>query len=125
LAFAGLDVQLESKPFPSIGRIRMLGPRNRVFSMDETSAAALAGLRRNDLILRWDDQPVAGEEGLYKLVQSKKVGDLCSLLIRRDTFEKTLQITVDKVDRITCTITPIEKIDHEQRQIRDHWMSGK
>jgi hypothetical protein len=68
---------------------------------------------------------VAGEEGLYKLVHSKKVGDVCSLLIRRDTFEKTLRVTVNKVDRIKCTITPGEKINQEQRQIRDSWMTGQ
>jgi predicted metalloprotease with PDZ domain len=125
LAFAGLDVELESRPFPSIGRIRILGPRNRVFSLDETCAASLAGLRRNDLILQLDDQPIAGEENLYKIVQSKKVGDVCSLLIRRDSFEKTLLVTVDKVDRIKCSITPAENLNQDQRQIRDNWMTGK
>jgi len=125
LAFAGLEVKLESRPFPSIGRLRIIGPRNRVFSLDESGAASRAGLRRNDLILQLDGQPVAGEEGLYKQVQNKKVGDVCALLILRDTYEKTLHLTIDTVDRTSCRITLAESITDEQRSIRESWIKGK
>ncbi len=125
LNFAGLAVSISPQPMPAIGRLRIYGPRNRVFSLDETGPAALAGLRRNDLILKADDQVFSGEQGLYKLVANKKIGQTMTLLISRDGLEMQLAVVVDKIERMTCTISLLANPNEEQLRIRDSWLTGK
>jgi predicted metalloprotease with PDZ domain len=125
LAFAGLNVVIAPQPLPSIGRLRIYGPRNRVFSLDETSPAAVAGLRRNDLILKADEQSFTGEQGLYELVRNKKIGQTMTLLVSRNGLELPLAVLVEKMERIACTISLVPDPDQEQLAIRTSWLTGK
>ena len=57
------------------------------------SPAEKAGLKANDVIVKFDDKEVADAAALPKLIQAKKAGDKVVLEIRRG--EETLNVTVE------------------------------
>ncbi|HPI73185.1 MAG TPA: PDZ domain-containing protein [bacterium] len=124
LAFAGLQAVVQTEPTPFIGAIRIIGPRNRVFSLDETSAAGRAGLRRNDLILSLDDQAFKGEAALYEWVGKKTIGDTVRLLISRDGVQWPLTVPVEKRDQISCSLSLSPDPDPVTLAIRNSLLSG-
>jgi len=124
LAFAGLKAVVQTERMPTIGAIRIIGPRNRVFSLEETSAAGRAGLRRNDLILSIDDQAFKGEAGLYEWVGKKTIGDTVRLLISRDGIQWPLTVAVDSREQISCTLSLSPSPDPMALAIRNSLLSG-
>jgi len=125
LAIAGLQATLATKSVPTIGRIRILGPRNRVYSLDETSAAGRAGLRRNDLILSVDGQTVSDETSLEQRVAMMTIGQTALLRISRDGREMVLPVTVEGLEKTTCSLSPLAHPSEQALRIRTSWTTGK
>lgn len=60
----------------------------------ENSPAALAGLRKNDLILRFDSEPIKNQDHLVRMVGATPIGETVRLLIFRDDREMIVRATV-------------------------------
>ncbi len=58
------------------------------------SPAAKAGLRRGDVILSIDEEPVENAEDLVNMIQSKKIGDKSVLLVARNGETRFVQVTI-------------------------------
>ncbi|MBI2404760.1 PDZ domain-containing protein [Candidatus Gottesmanbacteria bacterium] len=59
------------------------------------SPADTAGLKQGDIITKFDDIRLSGENAeLSKIISKKKVGDTVSLTIWRDGKEKTVKLTL-------------------------------
>ena len=58
------------------------------------SPAAKAGIQPGDVILRWNDQPVAGPAELSMLVAKTLIGSSASTVVYRDGQEVKLELTV-------------------------------
>lgn len=65
-----------------------------VREVDERGPAAKAGLRRGDLILRIDDQPVREEGDVIRLIGGKRIGQTVRLLILRNGSQYELSMTL-------------------------------
>ena len=63
-----------------------------VVSVEPDSPARRAGLMEGDLIVRYDDRPVAGIDDLHKLLTEKQVGQPAALTILRRTELMTLSV---------------------------------
>jgi S1-C subfamily serine protease len=61
------------------------------------SPAALAGMRVDDLILRWNDRPIASRTDLFSRVAMTEIGQPVEVVVLRAGKELTLRVTV--VDR--------------------------
>lgn len=55
----------------------------RILRVRAGGAASRAGLRRNDVIVAVDDQPVASSTELVRIIAARRVGDMVRLRIRR------------------------------------------
>lgn len=62
------------------------------------SPAALGGLRTNDVILSWNDEPITVHTMLYRLVEMTPPHEHAKVVIARDGELKELEITVGKRD---------------------------
>jgi S1-C subfamily serine protease len=60
------------------------------------SAAAKAGIRPNDIILKIDGQTIQGEEGFVGYLLKHKPGDTITLTILRNKQQQDVQVTLDQ-----------------------------
>ena len=65
-----------------------------VYSVEDDSAAAEAGLKSGDRIISVDGQEITSNEDVRNLVSSSKVGDELNFVIQRGLSEETLTVTV-------------------------------
>src|SRR6266576_2785349 len=67
-----------------------------VISFENESPARNGGLREGDIIIGFDDQPIAGIDDLHKLLTDERIG------------KKSLLTIVRGVDKVTIEVTPEE-----------------
>ena len=73
-----------------------------VISFENDSPARKGGLREGDIIIGFDDRPIAGIDDLHKLLTEERIG------------RKSLLMVVRGVDKLTIEVTP------EESQSRDN-----
>lgn len=69
-----------------------------IISVEENSAAGIAGLAKGDLIIEFDGKPISGIDDLHKLLTGNKVGREVPVTIIRNT------------DKITLSVIPMESM---------------
>ena len=67
-----------------------------VISFENESPARKGGLREGDIIIGFDDRPIAGIDDLHKLLTEERIG------------KKSLLTVVRGVDKLTIEVTPEE-----------------
>lgn len=72
-----------------------------VVSFEDNSPARKGGLREGDIIVGFDDHPIAGIDDLHKLLTEERIGRKSALLVIRGT------------DRLTIPVTPQESLKRE------------
>lgn len=63
-----------------------------VVSFENNSPARRGGLREGDIIIGFDDRPVAGIDDLHKLMTEERIGRKCALLVIRGTDKLTISV---------------------------------
>jgi S1-C subfamily serine protease len=63
-----------------------------VVSFEKESPAQSAGVREGDIIVGFDNQPIAGIDDLHRLLTEDRIGLAASLLIIRNTERKTVRV---------------------------------
>ena len=63
-----------------------------VVSFEENSPARKGGLREGDIIIGFDDHPVAGIDDLHKLLTEERIGRKSSLLVIRGTDKLSIEV---------------------------------
>jgi len=63
------------------------------------SAAARAGLQKNDIVLRYDDQPVKNFENLRMLISKNTPGDRVTMTIQRGKQQLSKEVTLGEWTR--------------------------
>jgi len=58
------------------------------------TSAADAGLKKGDVILKWDDQPMSDSGELMARLRDKNPGDVVTLHIKRDGSEQDVKVTL-------------------------------
>jgi serine protease Do len=69
-----------------------------VNSVDSKTPAHVGGIRRGDIILKFDGNPVPGSKHLQKMVADTKIGRDVQVKVFREGEEKALKITIGKLD---------------------------
>ncbi len=64
-----------------------------VVSFEENSPARKGGLREGDIIIGFDDHPIAGIDELHKLLTEERIGRESSLLVIRGTDKLSIAVT--------------------------------
>jgi serine protease Do len=83
-----------AKTGPFIGvQTDLSGKECTLLAITPGSPAEKAGLKANDVIVKFDDKEVANAVALPKLIQARKAGDKVVLEIRRG--EETLSVTIE------------------------------
>jgi S1-C subfamily serine protease len=67
-----------------------------IVSFEANSPARKAGLREGDIIVAFDDQPIAGIDDLHKLLTEDRIGHRSSLSIIRNTDKLTLDVVPEE-----------------------------
>jgi S1-C subfamily serine protease len=67
-----------------------------VISFEADSPARKGGLREGDIIIGFDDRPIAGIDDLHKLLTEERIGRKSSLMIIRGTEKMTIDVTPEE-----------------------------
>jgi S1-C subfamily serine protease len=67
-----------------------------VVSFEENSPARKGGLREGDIIIGFDDHPIAGIDDLHKLLTEERIGRKSSLLVIRGTEKLSIEVTPEE-----------------------------
>ncbi len=124
LSLAGLETSIERIPTPTIGPLRFLGSRNRIFSIDSNSAAAKAGLRRDDQLVSADGQTITSQEMLSELLLKKNIGDTLKVVALRSGANINFDIVIDSFQKVQCEIKLMQNPSAEQLLIRNSWLAA-
>ncbi|MFQ5705878.1 MAG: M61 family metallopeptidase [bacterium] len=124
LAAAGLTIDLTSDWVPDIGEFLLVGPRNRVVTVEANSPAEAAGLRRRDYLVQIDDAKVSSLKQAREIVRSKKIGSELHLKVLRNNVELTLPVEVGKKEIVTCEIRHADNPAPLQARIFEGWLKG-
>ncbi len=79
--------------------------------------AAKAGIQRGDVIIRFNNQPVKEMEDLPKIVAATTPGLMVDVEVIRDSFRKTLQVTIEVLKDSQETV--VAKVDPLGLQVQD------
>lgn len=105
-AFGGgnhLGVSVESVTRENMGGFNLRGePRGVVVrEVSENGPAAKAGLQKNDVILRFDGEPVSSAQKLQRLINESAPEHTARLSISRNGAEQELSVTLGKRESFT------------------------
>ena len=67
-----------------------------VISFENESPARKGGLREGDIIIAFDDQPIAGIDDLHKLLTEERIGRKSSLTVIRGTDKLAIEVTPEE-----------------------------
>jgi S1-C subfamily serine protease len=67
-----------------------------VISFETDSPARKGGLREGDIIIGFDDRPIAGVDDLHKLLTEERIGRKSSLMVIRGTEKMTIEVTPEE-----------------------------
>ena len=67
-----------------------------VVSFEEKSPGRKAGLREGDIIVGFDERPIAGIDDLHKLLTEERIGHKSSLMVLRGTQQLSLEVTPEE-----------------------------
>ena len=101
MSFGGgnyLGVQLENVTRAEMSRLRLAGePRGALVTrVEEGSPAAKAGLRQDDVILRYDGEAVTSTQKLIRLVAESAPEHVARLTVSRGGAEQELTVTLGR-----------------------------
>lgn len=65
-----------------------------VYSVQDDSAAKLAGIEKGDIIIKMDDKKITTYKSFLSSLYAKEVGDTISITVERDGKEKTFDVTL-------------------------------
>ncbi|WP_008309876.1 HhoA/HhoB/HtrA family serine endopeptidase [Leptolyngbya sp. PCC 6406] len=90
------DIAQRSNEDPNAGMMLPEVTGALVVRVVPDTPAAMAGLRRGDVIIRVDDQPVASADALQTLVENSRVGQTLRLTVKRG--DQTQQLRVNTAE---------------------------
>jgi S1-C subfamily serine protease len=67
-----------------------------VISFEDESPARKGGLREGDIIIDFDDRPIAGIDDLHKLLTEERIGTKSSLTVVRGVDKLTIEVTPEE-----------------------------
>jgi S1-C subfamily serine protease len=94
LGVSAQDIQLPRRVVRHFELVQETGAR--IEAIEPESPAAVAGLHSGDIIIAFDESPVAGVDDLHRLLTGGRIGDGIALTVLR------------RVQRLTVKITPRE-----------------
>ncbi|MCH5278898.1 MAG: trypsin-like peptidase domain-containing protein [Christensenellaceae bacterium] len=66
----------------------------RVTSVDDNSAAAIAGIKVNDIILSVNGESVSGSDDLYQIINSFEIGSTITITVQRGNSSVDISVTL-------------------------------
>lgn len=95
---AHLGVAVTPRPLPPRTAQRLgRGGGVQVMQVIEDGPAAAAGLRRGDLLLELDDEPVTDASDLQRLMVHERIGREVRAIVLRDGTERTIELVLDEL----------------------------
>ncbi|MBN1999178.1 M61 family metallopeptidase [candidate division KSB1 bacterium] len=124
LVHAGLDVNLTESSIPSIGRIRLVGEENRIFSLDYDCSAARNGIKRGDYLLSVNHRPFSGNDEFLEIIRNVNIGDTLDVQVRREGITLLFHVPVIGEKKVQCDIQVLTDASKEQLAIRNGLFQG-
>jgi S1-C subfamily serine protease len=69
----------------------------QIMQVIDESPAAAAGLRRGDLLLELDGEPVTDASDLQQLMVHERIGRAVAAIVLRDGRQRTLELVLDEL----------------------------
>jgi predicted metalloprotease with PDZ domain len=124
LALGGLELRTveHRRPTPGFFSERDASGAVAVRSVETDGPAAAAGLRADDIILKWNGGEVP--KRVDRWVREQRAGDLLTLVIRREDKEMTLEFRIGESKETFYEVAELPHASEKARHIRDGMLHG-
>jgi predicted metalloprotease with PDZ domain len=124
LALAGLDLRTVEHRRPAVSFFSERDSNGFlvVRSVETDGPAAEAGLRADDVILKWNSVDVP--KRVDRWLREQKAGDLLMLEVRRDNKEMTLEFRIGEIKETFYEVNEIAHASERARHIREGILHG-
>ncbi len=124
LELAGLELRTMEHRRPTLGFSSERDANGLVVvrSVEPDSPAAEAGLRADDVILKWNGRDVP--KRVDRWLREQKAGDLLKLELRRDNKEKTLEFRIGEIKETSYEVNETAHPREKTRHIREGILHG-
>jgi predicted metalloprotease with PDZ domain len=124
LALAGLDLRTVEHRRPTVGFFseRDASGALVVRSVEADGRAAEAGLRADDIIVKWNGGEVP--KRVDRWLREQRPGDLLTLVVRRDDKEITLEFRIGESKETFYEVVELPHSSEKGRHIRDGILHG-
>ncbi|SMB90909.1 peptidase M61 domain protein [Hymenobacter roseosalivarius DSM 11622] len=126
LAPAGLLVRRANPGQPSMGLLDLAYSPQGATIINSTlvgSPLYLAGIDREDVLLKFNGKPIRKQQELQKLLSKQKPGDVVPVEVRSRTGVRTVQVTLAEVPAVE--VVPAPTATPEQLAFRMAWLGSK
>ena len=126
LAPAGLLVRRAHTGQATLGARLQFNPADSSATLGTTllgSPLYLAGLDREDMLLKLDGQKLINAPQVQKLLATHKPGDVLQVQVRARTGERTVPVTLQENSDLEVVLN--EKATRKQLAFRKAWLAGK
>ena len=125
IKLAGFNVNIETKQFPSVGRVRFLGKNKRIYSLDAQSAVAKAGIRKEDELVSINGKTFEKREEFLEIISKQNIGEILKIRVRRDGVYLLYDVKVAGEENVTCSISMPDDVSPQQLKMRTGLLTGK
>jgi S1-C subfamily serine protease len=95
---AQLGAAVAPRPLPPVAAERLGRPGGvQIMQVVEGSAAERAGVRRGDLLVELDGEPIADATDLQRLMVQERIGRQVEATVLRDGTQRTLSVVLDEL----------------------------
>ncbi len=123
LAWAGIETRVEQKRLATLGNVRLFGPQNSVFRLDD-GPAAQAGLQRRDLLKEVNGTPIKNQRDLDAIVAAKTPGDTLRMKVARGEESLRFDVTLEAREEVNYKLSFMQNPTPMQLKIREGLLKG-
>lgn len=133
LAGSFLGVELSEVSRETVARLKLRAERGALIeSVTSGSSAAQAGLQKNDVIVKWDGEPIESAREMSRQIRETPAGRVVRLTVMRDGREIEIKVTLGERRSVAnlvraarpATFTVLARPDIQIRRLQDRARLG-
>lgn len=116
------------RPFPDLRLLGYLRPGEtsiRLVITDPRTTWGRAGLHSHDVLVSFNEKPIASWPELRTALRALAVGDTATVVVMQHGAQRTIKVPITAQDRAVVRITPMEGFTPDKKRAYQAWSEGR